>query len=167
MSRIGRRFPIRPWISEFDLYGVTAAITGTATATIDEADVVAGGKTIIITLTGDTWAPVGGPFDSIRQDIIDGMDSAQVESTGWNAEVRDKEVVGAVVRTTDTVVTITLSVAGAYDIEAQETITVTVPASALVTSTSEVIGSPTFTVDEVVVSAGKGARYLILTGEPG
>ena len=32
-----------------------ATITGTATATIDEADVVAGGKTIITTLTGDTW----------------------------------------------------------------------------------------------------------------
>ena len=33
----------------------TAAITGTATETIDEADIVAGGKTIIITLTGDTF----------------------------------------------------------------------------------------------------------------
>jgi hypothetical protein len=34
---------------------VTAAITGTATASITEADIVTGGKTIIITLTGDTW----------------------------------------------------------------------------------------------------------------
>ena len=36
----------------------TAAITGTATATIDEADVVAGGKTIVTTLTSDTWVAV-------------------------------------------------------------------------------------------------------------
>lgn len=33
----------------------TAAITGTATESIDEADIVAGGKTIIITLTNDEW----------------------------------------------------------------------------------------------------------------
>lgn len=32
-----------------------AAITGTVTASITEADIVTGGKTIIITLTGDTW----------------------------------------------------------------------------------------------------------------
>jgi hypothetical protein len=33
----------------------TAAITGTATGSITEADIVSGGKTIIITLTGDTF----------------------------------------------------------------------------------------------------------------
>jgi hypothetical protein len=33
----------------------TAAVTGTATASITEADIVTGGKTIIITLDGDTW----------------------------------------------------------------------------------------------------------------
>ena len=35
----------------------SAATSGTATANIVEGDVVAGGKTIIITLTGDTWIP--------------------------------------------------------------------------------------------------------------
>ena len=34
---------------------ISAAVTGTATASITEADIVTGGKTIIITLTGDTW----------------------------------------------------------------------------------------------------------------
>jgi len=33
----------------------SAAVTGTATASITEADIVAGGKTIIVTLTGDTF----------------------------------------------------------------------------------------------------------------
>jgi len=33
----------------------SAAITGTATESITEADIVTGGKTIIITLSGDTW----------------------------------------------------------------------------------------------------------------
>lgn len=35
--------------------GGTAALTGTALASITEADIVAGGKTIIVTLTGDTF----------------------------------------------------------------------------------------------------------------
>ena len=35
--------------------GGSAAVTGTATATITEADVVYGNKQIVITLTGDTW----------------------------------------------------------------------------------------------------------------
>lgn len=35
--------------------GATAAVTGTATASITEADIVSGGKTIVITLSGDTW----------------------------------------------------------------------------------------------------------------
>lgn len=33
----------------------SAALTGTAAAGITEADIVAGGKTIILTVTGDTW----------------------------------------------------------------------------------------------------------------
>lgn len=35
--------------------GPSAALTGTITGSITEADIVAGGKTIILTLTGDTW----------------------------------------------------------------------------------------------------------------
>jgi hypothetical protein len=43
-------------ISAVSIQGpATAAVTGTATASITEADVVAGGKTIITTLTGDTF----------------------------------------------------------------------------------------------------------------
>ena len=37
--------------------GVTCALTGTVTATIDEGDIVTGSKTIILTLTGTTWVP--------------------------------------------------------------------------------------------------------------
>jgi len=130
----------------------TAAITGTATATIDESDVVAGGETIIITLANGSWVAAGGTFDAQRQAIIDGLDSAQVEATGWNAEVRDNEVVGAVVRTSQRVVTITLTAQAAYNISAQETITVTVPASAI-NEVGAIVGTPTFTVDVVAISA--------------
>lgn len=142
-----------------------AALTGTALPSLTEAQVVAGGETIIITLTNDTWVAAGAAFNAIRQDIIDGLDSAQSETTGWNAEVRDKEVVGAVVRTSDTVVTITLTAAPAYDItQESETITVTVPASAVVGG-SAITATPTLEV-EIAAAARKGRsrkprRYFV------
>jgi len=139
---------------------VLAAITGTATASITEADLVVGGRTVIITLTNETWATAGASFDAQRQAIINGLDSAQAEATGWNTVIRDAEVVGAVIRTSDTVVTITLSAAASYDITAAETITVTVPSSALVTSLVDVTGTPTFTVSAVAeVSQEPSGRW--------
>lgn len=126
----------------------SAAITGTATANISEADVVSGGKTIIITLTSDTWVAAGAAFDAQRLNIIQGLDSAQAEALGWNLEVRDKEVATAVVRTSDIVATITLTARATYNITAQETIAVTVPDTAL-TSALVLTATPTFTVDLV------------------
>lgn len=130
---------------------ISAAVTGTATATITEADVVAGGKTIIITLTNATWKAAGtGPIGSIAdtQAIIDGIDSAQSEAGGWDAVVKPGIEVTDVVRTSATVATITLDAEATYDITATETITVTVPTAALATGVG-VIASPTFTVDSV------------------
>lgn len=83
-------------------------------------------------------------FDGIRQAIIDGIVSAQSEGTGWNA-LRSSIPVTAVVRTSDTVVTITLPALPTYDITAQETITVTVPAVALAGGVA-IVATPTFTV---------------------
>jgi hypothetical protein len=132
---------------------VTCALSGTVTASIDEDDITAGGKTIILTLSDDTWAAAGtGPIGSTAttQAIIDGIDSAQAEGTGWDAEVKANLVPATdVVRTSDTVCTITLPAEAAYDITAQETITATIPAAALNTSASSVVAAPTFTIDFV------------------
>jgi hypothetical protein len=129
--------------------GGTSVLTGTTVPTITEADVVTGGKTSIITLTGDTWVAAGATFDAQRQAIIDGFDAAASPTNGWNNEVRDNEVVGSVVRTSSTVVTITWTAAASYDISSTETITGTVPNAALVTGTSDIISTPTFTVTAV------------------
>ena len=136
-------------------YGLTsAALTGTATASITEADIVTGGKTIILTLTGDTWVTAGATFDAQRQNIIDGIDSAQSEANGWDAVVKATQGVAGVVRTSNTVVTITLDAFATYDITATETITATIPASAL-TGGVALVASPTFTV-----TAAAGAFVL-------
>jgi len=132
-----------------DTVAFTAAITGTAAAAMTEADVVAGLKTILITLTGGVWVASGGTFNGQRQAIIDGLTSAQSEATGWNNEVRANLATGDVVRSSDTLVTITLSAQATYDITALETIEVTVPATALVPGGSSIVATPTFTVETV------------------
>lgn len=88
-------------------------------------------------------------FNDARQAIIDGLDSAQSEATGWDA-LRSSISVTAVVRTSSTVVTITLPALATYDITAQEVITATIPASAL-TGAAPLVATPTMTVNPVVV----------------
>lgn len=127
------------------LSGGTAALTGTVTSSTTEADIVTGGKTIILTLTGDTWVTAGATFDAQRQNIINGIDSAQAEATGWDAVVKAGLAVTTVVRTSNTVVTVTLSAFATYNITATETITVTIPSTSL-TGGVAIVASPTFTV---------------------
>jgi hypothetical protein len=142
---------------DFDAGGASAAITGTlATGTKTQADVKAGGQTIIITLTSDTWVAAGATFDAVRDDIIAGLDAASSPATGWNTLVRDTLAVTTVVRTSATIVTITLPAFASYAITADEVITVTVPAAAL-TGAVELAATPTITINEgAVLSAYSG-----------
>ena len=142
----------------------SAAITGTITASVNEADIVAGGKTLIITLTGDKWIAAGaGSFGLVRDDIIGGCDSAQSEATGWDLVPKITQSVEGVIRTSDTVVTITWDAFATYNITAQETITVTVPSVAVVNGVGPV-ATPTFTIDTasspVNVTPGTGAAVF-------
>jgi cellulase/cellobiase CelA1 len=106
---------------------------------------VAGGRTIILTLAGDSWVTAGGTFDAQRQNIINGLDSAQSELLGWNNVVQALQGVAGVVRTSDAVVTITLDAFATYNITATETITATIPSTAL-TLGAALVAAPTFTV---------------------
>jgi hypothetical protein len=92
-------------------------------------------------------------FDDIRQAILDGIDSAQSEAHGWDVE-RTNIPVTAVVRTSDTIVTITLPALSAYSITADETLTVTVPAAALAGG-SAIVATPT-----IAVAEGAGATPI-------
>ena len=158
---------IKYWFQGLPAEGITlgaaAALTGTGVPTMTETEVRTGGKTIIITLTGDTWVAAGAAFDAQRQNIINGMDSAQAEATGWDAEVKAKEVVGAVVRTSNTVVTITLTAQAGYNITAQETITVTVPATAVILGVA-LVATPVFTVTVVAGGVISSKANLLLLG---
>ena len=123
----------------------TAALTGTLSDGATEDQIVAGGETLIITLTNDTWDATIGASNSKTTDLINGLDSAQAEATGWDAVVKANLDFGDVTRTSNTVVTITLGAEATYDVTASETITVTVPATA-VAGTGAIVATPTFTV---------------------
>lgn len=125
---------------------------------LTEVNIVAGGQTIVITLTNDTWVAAGAAFNAERQNIINGLNSAQAEALGWNAVVRALQGVSGVVRTSDTEVTITLDAQATYDITANETITVTVPSTAVISATT-IVGNPSFdvTATPVVIAPSTGA----------
>jgi hypothetical protein len=125
---------------------IEAAVSGTITPSATENEIVSGGKTIIIDLNNDTWVAEGTSFNDIRQDIINGLNSSGSDPNGWNNEVRAKQGVTGVVRTDNDTVTITLDAQSGYNITSDETITVTVPASALVTSGDPVVARPTFDI---------------------
>lgn len=155
MARLGRAQPFKPLILQRRFATASAVLTGTITASTTQANIRSGGKTIILTLTGDSWVVSGATFDGQRQNIINGMTSAQSELLGWNNTVKALQGVAGVVRTSDSVVTITLDAQVTYTITATETITVTIPGSALLLG-GALAATPTFTVSQ----AATGSPYL-------
>ena len=125
--------------------GLPTASVGGVTA-LTEPVVTADSHINTITLSNDTWVPSGSAFNQVRQIILNGVTSAQSEILGWNREVRAKEPVTSVVRTSNTLVTITWTAAPDYDITVNEVITVTVPDEALITSTLPVVATPAIAV---------------------
>ena len=105
-------------------------LTGGLAAGALENELVTQWTDAIITLQGDTWVS-GSSFLSARQALIDGLDSAGSESRGWNAEIRDKLSVASVTRLDDSTVLVVFPPSSGYAIDADETITLTIPASIL------------------------------------
>jgi hypothetical protein len=138
---------------------VTAALTGTMTADLYESEIVAGGQTLLITLTNDTWVASGTAFNAQRQNILNGISSAQSEATGWNA-LQSGLAVTDVVRTSATVVTITLDALATYAITAAETLTVVVPGTA-VNATHAITADTTLTI---IVGAPASSGTLVDDG---
>jgi len=138
--------------------GGSCALTGTVT-TATEADIVTGGKTIILTLTGDTWVATVGQDNAITTALIAGIDSAQSEANGWDAVVKANMVYTDVSRDSNTVVTITLGAEATYNITATETITATIPASAL-TAATQIVASPTFNVTATGGAVVRATGYM-------
>lgn len=114
----------------FTISETSVALTGTAIAGgVLESEIVTGGETIIITLTGDEWVATVGDDNAITTALIASITGDDSGGNGFDAEVSIAH--GNIVRTSDTVVTITLPAAGSYAIAGDETVTVAVPAVAV------------------------------------
>jgi len=151
------RHIVSPSIGAMEFETVGAASGTIIPGGCTESEIVSGSKTIVITLSGDEWVAAGATFDAQRQNIIDGMDSAQAEAAGWDAVVKALLPVTAVVRTNATTVTITLTDFDgdpytAFGITANETITLTIPATSLVGAVA-ITATPTFQISAEQIGA--------------
>jgi len=158
----------------------TATVTGTViSATPVESDIVGGGKTIILTLTNDTWASDIASDQTKREDLLDGFVAGGLEAAQWNNVITAAKTAAlanpasVIVRTSDKIVTIILPATAAYHITADQTVSVLIPATDLIVASADVTPSPasfkisqlaatisgtiisTFTSKESIVSGGK------------
>ena len=122
------------------------------------AAIVAGGRTLLLTLnTGrlppnsDTWhADIGGN-NSRTDDLLAGIVSGGSETNGWNNEVTPLLTFAEVVRTSDSLVTITMPAVAAYSILIPEIITITIPATALTGGSGPLLGLPAVMIELAAV----------------
>ncbi len=129
----------------------SAVLTGTAiSAPPTKANIIAGGKTIIITLSNGTFGTQISSLQSKREALLDGL-TAGSEATEWAKVIAATKATGqsAVSRDSDTQVTITLSAAADYNITANQTISLVIPSGSISGVGTTVTATPTFTVTSV------------------
>jgi len=103
---------------------VIIALTGTAVAGgVLESEIVTGSETVIITLTGDTWVATMADDNAITTAFLAAITGDLADAAGWNAQVALAH--GDIVRTSSTVLTLTLPATAGYSITTgNETVTV-------------------------------------------
>ena len=109
----------------------------TVSGPLQESAVKAGGSDISISLKNDTW--VGAGFDAQRQPIIEGLKTST--DSAWNNEVISQLSPDSVVRESKLTVKITLAAAPNFEITANESVAVYVPATALQKNIKDLKGS--------------------------
>lgn len=132
---------------------VSADITGTViTDPASETDIVSGGKSIVITLTDGMWASDIDMDKTKREALFNGF-SAVTENTEWAKVITALKttliVSDAIKRNSDTQITINLPSTSGYNITSDQTVTLTIPTSAIVGAAAPVIASTSFKITAV------------------
>jgi len=123
---------IDPTSDSFTVTGnVSIALTGTAIAGgVLESEIVTGSETVIITLTGDTWAATIAADNAITTAFLAAILGDLADAAGWNAQMA--LVHGDLARTSATILTLTLPATAGYSITTgNETVTVPVQSDAV------------------------------------
>lgn len=106
---------------------LTITLTGTAiTSGVTEENIVDGAETLIITISGDTWAPTLGADNAITTAFL-----AAITGDGDYATIAALTDYTDVARTSDTIATITYPAAAGYAITEDETVNVSIDLSTI------------------------------------
>ncbi len=124
----------------------SVVLTGTAITALIESDVITGSKTVIATISDDTWLSTLGDDNAATTAFLLGLTSDRNGSTEWDIQVRNNLTFTMLTRTSATVATLILPASSGYEPNGNETITLTVDASAMTSTSSDVTATPTFTV---------------------
>jgi hypothetical protein len=146
-----------PVVSAFTLSPTTAQsakLSGTAVSSATEAAIAAGGKTIVITLSNDIWAPDIATNSTKRNNLLGGLIATGADSDNWNNTTNGfihtlESDPTVVVRTSDTVVTITLPAASGFAISGNITVNLNIQTSILTTASGSITASPAFTISAI------------------
>ena len=167
----------------------SATISGSAvTALTTEANIVAGGKTIIITLIDDTWEDDVVSTKTKREALVECLSADVDPNNKWKSvktainTLIDSGNPNIIVRTSDSVVTITLPAVTGYDISDDQTIKFTLKGGLdenekLTVENIGIVAPPAFTIKPVTATAGgtvvttatsredivKGGKTIIIT----
>jgi len=144
----------------------TATLSGTAIgSSIGESDIMLGGKTIIITLNNATWVDNVATNITIRDALLDGF-VADVENTQWSKVVSAlKSGLGSVTKTAANIITITLPTVVGYDlIAAKQNITVTIPTSAAIGTSFDILATNLLLINSTAPVAAKVVEVSGPTG---
>jgi hypothetical protein len=118
-------------IEVLDPVTLDCVLTGTAVAGMTPAQVKTGGRKIVATLGGTTWAPGIGQANAQTTALLQGLASNKSEPNGWNARVRPA-LRNTHLTVSGSVLTLTLPAVAAYAITQSETVTWTIPDTAYV-----------------------------------
>ena len=132
----------------------TATLSGTAIAsTLEESAVRAGGKTIIVTLNGATWANDINET-AIKNALFDGF-TADVEASEW-AKVVAILKGSSIAKTSANVITITMPAVTDYNITAlKQIISVKIPSTAAIGTIFDIQSTNTMNINYTAPTAAK------------
>jgi len=138
---------IAPAAATFDVtFDVSIALTGTAiTGGVLESEIVTGSQTVIVTISGDTWAATLAADNAITTAFLAAIVGDLADAAGWNAQMALAH--GDITRTTANILTIILPATAGYSITTGNE-TVTVPVQADAVSGGIVPVSKTFVITE-------------------
>ena len=145
-----------------------ASVSGEAIGGVDERW-LSSGKPVVLTiaLEDDTWVDAVGVDDfgdGPTTDLINGISASTTSTTGWNNIIRPGIRPSNIIRLDDTTVRVIIDEFFDFDIQAAETVSVTVPASALV-SDMAIVALPSFELLPVASSATIGGELAVGSGE--